>query len=378
MILGILKERVAGETRVAITPETAKKLKSQYGLQILFEADCGVSAGFPDSLYRDAGADLSARESILSRADLIPLIKKPASEEVSRMKPGSCIFAWLEPFKDDGTFASLAQAKVSAFAMELIPRTSRAQSMDALSSQANIAGYRAVIEAATHYPRFFPMMMTSAGSAKQVKLAVLGAGVAGLQAIATARRLGATVEAFDIRPEVKEQIQSVGAKFIEIDLGESGSGQGGYAKALSEDSQTKLQSALAERLKKFDVIITTANIPGRRAPLLVTEDAVKGMRPGSVIVDLAAENGGNCPLSEAGTVVQKHGVTLVGYTHYPAMVPADSSSFYAKNIANLLSLMLKKEKDSPAASLVIDLKDDILDAALITHQGEIRYPKKQN
>jgi NAD(P) transhydrogenase subunit alpha len=375
MILGILKETFPGETRVAITPDTAKKLKTTYGLEVLIEADCGSQAGFPDSLYLDAGATVAAREQIVSRADLLPLIRKPLAADSSRMKPGAAVFAWMEPFKDDGTFTSLAQAKVSAFSMELIPRTSRAQSMDALSSQANIAGYRAVIEAAAHYPRFFPMMMTSAGSAKQVKVAVLGAGVAGLQAIATARRLGASVEAFDIRPEVKEQILSVGAKFMEIKLEESGTGQGGYAKALSDESQKQLQDALAERLKKFDVIITTANIPGRRAPVLVTEAAVQGMRPGSVIVDLAAENGGNCPLSEAGKVVVKHNVTLVGYTHYPAMVASDSSSFYAKNIANLLALILKKEKDQPTATLSIDLKDDILDAALVAHAGEVRYPR---
>jgi NAD(P) transhydrogenase subunit alpha len=255
--------------------------------------------------------------------------------------------------------------------MELIPRTSRAQSMDALSSQANIAGYRAVLEATTHYKRFFPMMMTSAGSAKAAKVAVLGAGVAGLQAIATARRLGASVESYDVRPEVKEQILSLGAKFIELDVGEQGSGSGGYAKELSEEGKRKQQAALTERLKKFDVIISTANIPGRKAPVLITEDAVKGMRTGSVIVDMAAANGGNCPLSEADKIVTKHNVTIVGLTNFPGLVPADSSNFYARNLATLLGLMAVA-KDGKV-TLNVNLEDDIIAASLTTYQGQVRF-----
>jgi NAD(P) transhydrogenase subunit alpha len=296
---------------------------------------------------------------------------------ISKLKKNSILISYLEPYKADGTIEALAKAGVSAFAMEAIPRTSRAQSMDALSSQANIAGYRAVLEAAARYPRFFPVMMTSAGSAKAVQIAVLGAGVAGLQAIATARRLGARVEAFDVRPETREQIESLGAKFMDLKLDETGVGQGGYAKSLSEEGQLRQQAALAERLKKMDVVISTANIPGRKAPVLITEEAVRGMRTGSVIVDLAAENGGNCPLTEAGKIVVKHGVTLVGHTNYPALVPGDASAFYGRNIFNLLQLMLKPGAEDKTAELQLNLADDIIEAALVTHDSEVRFGRPQ-
>jgi NAD(P) transhydrogenase subunit alpha len=235
--------------------------------------------------------------------------------------------------------------------------------MDALSSQAGIAGYRAVLEGASRYIRFFPMMMTSAGSSKACKLAVLGAGVAGLQAIATGRKLGAMVEAYDIRPEVKEQITSLGAKNIEVEVGESGTGTGGYAKELSEDAKRKQQEALSEKLKKFDVIVSTANIPGKKSPVLITEDAVRGMRPGSVIVDMAAANGGNCPLSEADKVVVKHGVTIIGTTSFPGLVPGDSSHFYAQNLVNLLGVT--------HAGNELNMADDIVAASLVTHKGAV-------
>jgi len=373
MQLGILKETTPGETRVSMTPDTAKKLIKS-GLKIALERGAGTAAGFPDSEYEAAGVTLTDAAGVVA-SDIITRVRKPSETEISRFKKGSVLISYLEPYKQDGTLEKLAQAGISAFSMELIPRTSRAQSMDALSSQANIAGYRAVLEAACHYPRFFPVMMTSAGSAKAVQVAVLGAGVAGLQAIATARRLGAKVEAFDVRPETREQIESLGAKFMDLKLGEEGSGQGGYAKALSEDAQKRQQAALAERLKKMDVVISTANIPGRKAPVLITEDAVQGMRAGSVIVDLAAENGGNCPLSEAGKVVQKHGVTLVGHTNYPALMPGDSSSFYAKNIANLLGLMIKPAADGKPLEFKIDLADDIIEGSLAVHAGEVRAGK---
>lgn len=242
--------------------------------------------------------------------------------------------------------------------------------MDALSSQAGIAGYRAVLEAATQYGRFYPMMMTSAGSSKACKLAVLGAGVAGLQAIATARKLGAMVEAYDVRKEVHEQITSLGAKNIELDIGEEGSGSGGYAKELSEEAKKKQQAALTEKLKGFDVIISTANIPGRKSPILITEEAVRGMRPGSVIVDLAAANGGNCPLTEVDQVVTKHGVILVGKTNYPAMVPSDASHFYAQNLVNLLDIIWTKN-DQGGFTDQINLQDDIIAASLAVHQGAL-------
>jgi NAD(P) transhydrogenase subunit alpha len=245
--------------------------------------------------------------------------------------------------------------------------------MDVLSSQANFAGYRAVIEAAAHFGRFFPTMMTAAGSSKPAKAIILGAGVAGLQAIAVARRMGANVEAFDVRPEVKEQIQSLGAKFIEIDIGESGAGAGGYAKELSPEAKAKQQKGLTERLKKADVVICTAQIPGRPAPVLVTEEAVQGMAPGSVIVDLAAASGGNCPLSEADKIVVKHGVTLIGITNFPALVPSDASNFYARNLINLLFLVIKPG-DTPTLNL--DLQDEIIAAALATQGGAVRFKRK--
>ncbi len=359
-----------------MTPETVKKLVKT-GLQVLVEQDAGIAAGYPNSDYEAAGATLADTATIL-KCDLVTRVRKPTPNEIEKMKRGAVLISFLEPYRQDGTLEKLAEVGVSAFAMEAIPRTSRAQSMDALSSQANIAGYRAVLEAAAQYPRFFPVMMTSAGSAKAVQVAILGAGVAGLQAIATARRLGARVEAFDVRPETREQIESLGAKFMDLQLGEEGTGHGGYAKALSEDAQQRQQAALAERLKKMDVVISTANIPGRRAPVLITEDAVKGMRAGSVIIDLAAENGGNCPLTESGKVVKKYGVTLVGHTNYPALVPGDSSSFYGKNIANLLGLMWKAAESGTAHQLKIDLTDDILEASLVTHGGEVRFGKPKS
>jgi NAD(P) transhydrogenase subunit alpha len=280
----------------------------------------------------------------------------------------------MDPYREDDLIEKLAGKDINTLCLELIPRTSRAQSMDVLSSQANIAGYRAVIEAARLYPRFFPMLMTSAGSAKAAKVTVIGAGVAGLQAIATARRLGATVEAFDVRAEAREQILSLGAKSIDISLGEEGSGQGGYAKELSEEARKKLNAALAERLKKADIIISTASIPGRKAPVLIPEETVKAMRPGSVIVDLAAATGGNCPLTVAGEITEKHGVTLVGLTHYPSMLPADASGFFSKNLMNLLALYAKGEEQK--TSLHWNLEDDIIAAALVTHQGQVRWKKK--
>ncbi|MGZ3698514.1 MAG: Re/Si-specific NAD(P)(+) transhydrogenase subunit alpha [Bdellovibrionota bacterium] len=363
MKIGIPKEIRTGETRVSASPETVKKLLKK-GYQVLLERGAGVSAGFADEDYE--GVEFGDAKTALGQ-EIVFKIHKPSSAEILSMKKGAILFAMLEPYAQDGTFEKLAEMGVSAFAMESVPRTSRAQSMDVLSSQANIAGYRAVIEAAARYGRFLPLMMTSAGSAKPAKLTVLGAGVAGLQAIATARRLGANVEAYDVRAEVREQIESLGAKFIDLDIGEEGSGSGGYAKELSEEAKQKQQKLLTERLMKSDILITTANIPGRKSPVLVTEEAVRGMRTGSVIVDMAAANGGNCPLTEADRVVVKHGVTLVGHTNYPGMMPADASSFYGSNLISLLGLL-------PDGKL--DLNDDIIAAALVTHQGEVRWKKK--
>lgn len=370
MQIGIPKETRPGETRVACTPETAKKLIKK-GFTIAVEKSAGVPAGFSDSDFAMDGLKIVDAATALG-SEIVFKVQRPSPSEVLLMKKSAVLICFIEPYNlgQDGILEKLAEMGVSAFGMELIPRTSRAQSMDALSSQANIAGYRAVIEAAANYKRFFPLMMTSAGSAKPAKLIVLGAGVAGLQAIATARRLGALVESYDVRPEVREQIESLGAKFIELDVGESGSGQGGYARELSTEAKLKQQELLTEKLKKVDIIISTANIPGRKAPVLITEDAVRGMRTGSVIVDMAAANGGNCPLSEADKIVTKEGVTLVGITNFPALMPADSSGFYGHNLINLLGLMIDDK-----GALTINLEDDIIAASLVTHSGTVRFKK---
>ena len=304
-------------------------------------------------------------------ADIVFKIHKPTPAEITRMKHGAVLISLLDMCHDDGTFDLLAGQGVDSFALEMMPRLSRAQAMDVLSSQANIAGYRAVLEASRLYGRFFPMMMTSAGSAKPARVVVLGAGVAGLQAIATARRLGAQVWAYDVRPEVKEQIQSLGAKFIEFDLGESGAGQGGYAKILSHDAQLKQQHLLQQELKKADIIISTALIPCMPAPILITEEAVRDMPEGAVIIDLAAANGGNCPLTEPDKIINKHGVIICGYTNFPALMPSDASNFFARNVYNFLMLMLDKAGDTPTFKDYFS--DEMTSMTLITHKGKVRF-----
>lgn len=370
MLIGLPKESRPGETRVPLTPDAATKLLNK-GFKIVAERNCGILSGYPDSDYPDSITWGDAK--LAFTADIVLKINRPTDSEISLFKQGSVLITQIEPFNKDGTLEKIAQAGVDTLGMELIPRTSRSQAMDVLSSQANIAGYRAVIEAAARYGRFFPLMMTSAGSAKPAKVMVLGAGVAGLQAIATARRLGAIVEAYDVRSEVKEQIQSLGAKYVELDLGEDGSGQGGYAKELSEAAKQKQTEMLSERLKKCDIIISTANIPGRKAPVLIPEAVVRNMRAGSVIVDMAAANGGNCPLSEPDKVVEKYGVVIVGYTNFPAFMPADSSNFYANNLLAVLDLIITQKDSGP--ELCLNLEDDIVTAVLVTHSGDIRSGK---
>ncbi len=361
MKIGVPRETVPGETRVASTPDIVKKLVAN-GFEILVEQGAGSAAFYSDSDYAEAGAQLVDRTAALA-ADIVLKVRKPSADEIDSMSEGAIMIGFIELCEDDGTLAAMHAKGIRPIALERVPRISRAQSMDALSSQSNIAGYRAVIEAAAHYGRFLPLMMTSAGSAKPARVVILGVGVAGLQAIATARRLGADVYAYDIRPETKEQIESLGAKAIELDVGESGSGEGGYAKELSEEAKQKQQQMLADELSKAHVIITTALIPCRPAPTLVSEDVVQRMREGSIIVDLAAGSGGNCPLSEADAVVNKYGVTLVGHTNYPAMMPSDSSAFYAKNIANLIDIMVEKGDEGPVLK---DLdEDEITKAALV-------------
>ncbi|MCG7873481.1 MAG: Re/Si-specific NAD(P)(+) transhydrogenase subunit alpha [Candidatus Thiodiazotropha lotti] len=359
MKIGLLKESVVGEHRVALSPDITKKLIAK-GFEVDVTEGAGENAHFSDALYSEAGAQIVSAADAL-KADILVRVRKPSADEVADLPNGAILISHIESCDQDETLKQILEKEVVFLAMERIPRISRAQAMDALSSQSNIAGYRAVIEAGAHYGRFLPLMMTSAGSAKPARLVVLGAGVAGLQAIATAKRLGAEVFAYDIRPETKEQIESLGAKAIELDIGESGSGEGGYAKELSDEAKAKQQQALADELSKAHIIITTALIPCRPAPTLVTEEVIKNMREGSVVIDLAAANGGNCPLTEADEVVVKHGVTLVGHTNYPSMVPSDASAFYGGNIMNLLNIMVDKTDEG----LVLkDLEEDEITSAM--------------
>jgi NAD(P) transhydrogenase subunit alpha len=370
--VGIPKESNPGETRVAATPDSVKRLVKG-GFDIKIQEGAGSLAGFRDEDYDAVGAKIvSGAEAWV--VDLVAKVAAPSANEASAIQSGVMLVSLLEPYRNAELLERFAKERVDALALEAIPRTSRAQSMDVLSSQAGIAGYRAVLEAAHHYGRFFPMMMTSAGSAKATKVTVLGAGVAGLQAIATARKLGATVEAYDVRPETREQIQSLGAKYIEIKLDESGIGQGGYAKELSEESKKKLQDALDERLSKSDIIITTANVPGRKAPILVSGAVVANMRCGSVIVDMATPSGGNCALSVPDQVVDVGGVKIVGHTNYPAMMPTDASSFFARNLVSLLDLFVK-EREPGAATFFVNLEDDIIESALLVHNGVLRIKR---
>ena len=364
MNLGIPKERIDGESRVATTPEIAKKLIAS-GLTVLVEKGAGEAAHYPDAAYQEAGAQLTDAAGALA-CDIVAKVRKPLADEIAAMREGAVFIGHAETCGEDPIVTALRARNVRAIAMERIPRISRAQSMDALSSQSNIAGYRAVIEAASHFGRFLPLMMTSAGSAKPARVVILGVGVAGLQAIATARRLGGDVHAYDVRPETREQILSLGAKVIDLDIGEGGAGEGGYARELSDEGKAKQQALLADELAKAHIIVSTALIPCRPAPVLITEEVVQRMRAGSVIVDLAAANGGNCPLTEADRVVTKHGVVLVGHTNYPAMMPTDASAFYAKNIASLLEIMLDRSGEGIALN---DLDEDE-----ITRAAQLKAP----
>lgn len=360
MKIGVPRETLLGEARVAATPEVVKRLVGK-GLRVTVEAGAGDLASYPDADYAAAGAEIGDRTAAYA-TDVLLKVRRPDGDDVTAMQPGGVYLGLIESCGEDATLSAMLAKGIQVLGMERIPRISRAQSMDALSSQSNIAGYRAVLEAAARYGRFFPMMMTSAGSAKPARLVVLGVGVAGLQAIATARRLGADVWAYDVRPETREQILSLGAKPIDLDIGESGSGEGGYAKELSPEAKVRQQAALADELAKAHVIVTTALIPCRPAPVLITEEVVQRLRPGSVIVDLAAANGGNCPLTVPDQAVQRHGVTLIGHTNYPSMVAADASAFYAKNLANLLDIMIEKAESGPVLK---DLEQDEITRAML-------------
>ena len=366
MIIGIPSESTVGETRVAMTPETAKKLRAQ-GHVLRVQSGAGVAASVTDEAYAAAGAEITDGPGAFG-ADLVLKVRPPHAGELPLVKHGAAIVGMLNPFDLEG-LQRLASAQVIAFALEAAPRTTRAKSMDVLSSQANIAGYKAVMMAADRYQRFFPMLMTAAGTVKAARVVILGVGVAGLQAIATAKRLGAVIEASDVRPSVKEQVESLGAKFIDVSYDtpeekEAAEGVGGYAKPMPQSWLDRQKVEVAKRVA--DIVITTALIPGRPAPVLVTEEMVKAMKPGSVIVDLAAPNGGNCPLTEPGRTVHKQGVTLIGETNLPALVAADASALYARNVLDFLKLVITKE-----GTLHVPMDDDIVAACLMTKDGQV-------
>ena len=374
MQIGVPLETVSGEARVAATPETVKKLVGQ-GHTLKVQAGAGIRAGITDAAYETAGASIVDAATALG-SEMVLKVRAPSEAELAQIKPSTTLIGMLDPF-DRANLERMAAAGITAFALEAAPRTTRAQSMDVLSSQANIAGYKAVMLAAENYPRFFPMLMTAAGTVKAARVVILGVGVAGLQAIATAKRLGAVIEASDVRPSVKEQVESLGAKFIDVpyetdEEREAAEGVGGYARPMPQSWLDRQKAEVAKRVAAADVVITTALIPGRAAPTLVTEDMVKSMKPGSVIVDMAAGKGpngtdGNCPLTQAGQTVRVHDVTIVGETNIAGLVPADASSLYARNVIDFLKLVLPAE-----GGLKIDMEDDIVAACLMTQNGEVK------
>ncbi|MFT4956004.1 MAG: NAD(P) transhydrogenase subunit alpha [Brevundimonas sp.] len=366
--IAVTRERREGEPRTAATPDTVKKLTA-LGASVLVEAGAGLGSSIPDADYEAAGAKVSKDSgAVLSKADILLKVRGPTAQEISALKPGAIVVALLDAYREKDTVQALAKANVTAFAMEFVPRISRAQVMDALSSQANLAGYRAVIEAAHTYGRAFPMMMTAAGTVAPAKVFVMGAGVAGLQAIATARRLGAVVSATDVRPAAKEQVESLGAKFVAVEDEEFKAAEtaGGYAKQMSAEYQAKQAELTATHITKQDVVITTALIPGRPAPRLISAAHVASMKPGSVLVDLAVEAGGNVEGSKPGEVVKTAGgVSIVGWSNLPGRIAADASSLYAKNLLAFTGLLVKDEV------LALDLEDEILKAAVVTHGGAV-------
>ena len=372
----VARECAAGESRVAATPETVKRYIKE-GLTVVVEAGAGAAANIADALFTEAGATVTANaqetKAAWASADVILKVSPPqqneslGADEASLPKQGAVLITHAWPHRQLAMVKTLAEHKVSCLAMDLVPRISRAQVMDSLSSQANIAGYKAVVLAASRLAKYFPLLMTAAGTIQPSRVIIMGAGVAGLQAVATARRLGALVEVSDIRPAVKEQVESLGAKFIELPMQESGEGQGGYAKEVSAEFLAKQQAVLKQRLSQADVVITTAQVPGRPAPRLVTEDMVKGMRPGSIIVDIAADSGGNCELTENNREVVKHGVLIMGYSNLPNTMPLDASNLYARNVQALVKLINDK------GAIKLNLEDEIIAGALLTTDGAVRH-----
>jgi H+-translocating NAD(P) transhydrogenase subunit alpha len=365
MKIGVPKETAEGERRVALVPEVVRKLAGQ-DHQVIVERGAGAAALIPDSHYEEAGATMTEDPAAVYEADVVVKVAPPNEEETGRLKPDSVLIGFLGPLTNGDGIRAITQTGATSFALEAVPRISRAQSMDALSSQANIGGYRATLIAANEIGRFFPMLMTAAGTIRPATVLVLGAGVAGLQAIATARRLGAVVQGFDVRAAVKEQVESLGATFLEFEIGgQDLEGAGGYAKELTPEQQARQQELMAEAIGKVDVVITTAAVPGRRAPVLVTEEAVRKMKPGSVIVDLAAETGGNCELTEAGETVIRHDVKIIGPLNLPSGMAEHASQLYARNIESLLGLMIDE------GELKLDFDDEVIAGACITRGGDI-------
>ncbi len=361
--VGVVRESAPGERRVALTPDVAKKIKAK-GADIVIESGAGTTASFPDDAFKDVST--AGARDVLSRSDVLLKVQPPTIDEIGALREGAVVIGYLSPHLSPERTKALRDRKITAFAMELLPRTTRAQAMDVLSSQANIAGYKAVLIAAEASPKFFPMLTTAAGTIKPSKVLVVGAGVAGLQAIATAKRLGGSIEGFDVRPETAEQIRSLGAKFL--DLGVSAAGSGGYARELTAEERAQQQTALAEHLKGIDVIVTTAAVPGRAAPRIISKAMVDGMKAGSIIVDIAAETGGNCEYTEAGkTITTPNGVTVIGPVNLAASTPIDASQLYAKNLFNFLELSLKD------GALTLDWNDELIAKTCLTHAGEIKH-----
>ncbi len=373
MILTVCKETADLEKRVALTPEAAEKLNNN-GVEVRIEAGAGTASSYNDLAYEEKGIKIEPdRKKLFSESDLMLAVNTPPEEDIRNMKPGSVLICFLWALQNPELVALLKKQKITALGLDAVPRISRAQSMDALSSMSNIAGYRSVLIGASELDRYLPMMMTAAGTIPPAKVLILGAGVAGLQAIATAKRLGAVVEAYDIRPVVKEQVESLGAKFVEVpNVDEDTETEGGYAKEASEAQQQKQKEVMHDHVSKSDIVITTALIPGKKAPLLVPESMVNDMKPGSVVVDLAAEQGGNCEVTEAGKTITHNGVRVVGPLNLPSTLAYHASQLYAKNLMSLLSLLLKEGK------LEFDFEDEIVHHTTVTHDGEIITPMLKN
>lgn len=367
--IGILKETDTDEPRVAGTPDIVRKYVRS-GYKVIIEKGAGDRSLYNDSEYKEAGASLGSRNDALKKPDIVLCVQRPDEKDIKSLKKNAILIGLLDPYGQDALVKQIANANISAMSMEFVPRITRAQAMDVLSSQSNLAGYKAVLEAAANFNRAFPMMMTAAGTIAPARVFVMGAGVAGLQAIATAKRLGAIVSATDVRPAAKEQVASLGANFVAVEDEEfkQAEAAGGYAKEMSEGYKAKQAALVEETLEKQDIIITTALIPGRPAPVLLTEKMVKSMKNGSIIVDLAVERGGNCALSEPGKIVTKHGVTIIGYKNMAGRLGKDASALYSRNLSNLLSVLIKDN------AIALDMEDEILKGITLTHKGQIVHP----